>query len=139
MKPRNKVDDIMKKLEEENPNANWKNLITGLVILLLVGIFSIWYFSNNASSGLNILSGGTESLFGSGDVEEANGGNSVVAGAAVDEQGMVVVLEGEGLWQVAERVCGDSEKYNHLADANGYSIWWAPVVPGQELVANCGN
>ncbi len=37
--------------------------------------------------------------------------------------GTTVVQKGEGLWHVAQRVCGDGEKYNVLAGANGLSVW----------------
>ena len=52
------------------------------------------------------------------------------------DESVAVVEEGEGLWHVAERVCGDPEVYNFVAEENGLSVWdW--VAEGQELTVTC--
>lgn len=134
---RQKLNSLMLDVKKDNPNANWKNLVTGLLILVLVGLFSVWYFSN-ASTEAPLF----ENLIESTDNNEVDAQTDDESGEDVKNvvaaEGMVVVGDTEGLWQVAERVCGDGEKYTYLAEANGMSIWFAPVVPGQQLVLDCG-
>lgn len=134
------METLMNRAQKENPNANWRNLVTGVVILVLVGLFSVWYFSSAPQNDvLNNLGTGdidvevTQNGDGSMEGDSMNGENPV------NMEGMVEVLEGEGLWQVAERVCGDGEKYVYLAEENGFSVWWAPIAPGDMLKVNCGT
>lgn len=53
--------------------------------------------------------------------EKAQPGEKGVAPVISGET--TTVQKGEGLWHVAKRVCGDGEKYNVLAAANGLSVW----------------
>lgn len=126
-----KLNSLMSDAKRDNPNANWKNLVTGLLILVLVGLFSVWYFSSTPTDAPFF-----ENLVDTTNTDTSSDDTSSES-VAVDA-GMVVVGETEGLWQVAERVCGDGEKYTYLAEANGMSIWYAPVVPGQQLILDCG-
>jgi hypothetical protein len=121
---------IMEKLKEDNPNANWKNLVTGVVILLLVVVFSVWYFSSNPGGSGN---GDNGDMMLDGDVEGSD--------TAINDAGktIIVVQKGEGLWQVAKRVCGDGEMYNHLARANDLNIFRSELSEGQELILDCGT
>lgn len=121
------LDNFMDEVKKDNPEANWGNLLTGIAILVLIAGFSIWYFGNPTDDRESILS---EILNSNENVEE------VMEEDTMMPEGMVVVEEGEGLWNVAERVCGDGEAYNVLAEANGLTIW-SPVVVGQELVVAC--
>lgn len=136
-----KVDDLVYIIKQENPNANWKNLSTGVGILILVAIFSIWYF-NTSSSDTSLID---ELRRGQGlQVDEdfttnGKGTDSILGMQDVDSQGFVTVQKGEGLWHVAKRVCGEGEKYNHLAAANGLDVRWARLAEGQKLKVDCGN
>jgi len=47
-----------------------------------------------------------------------------------------IVQKGEGLWHVAQRVCGDGEKYNILANANGLNVW-EDLAEGMTLKVVC--
>ena len=115
------LDNFMDEVKKDNPEANWGNLLTGIAILVLIAGFSIWYFGNPAEKRNALLS------------EILNSGENV---ELMDDRGMVTVEAGEGLWHVAERVCGDGEAYNVLAEANGLTVW-SYVDVGQELVAAC--
>lgn len=139
-----KVDDLIYIIKQENPNANWKNLVTGTSILVLVSIFSIWYF--NTSSGDTELveqlrrnpslqveedfttnGKGTDSILGVGTISGA------------DSAEYTIVQKSEGLWHVAKRVCGDGEKYKYMAAANNLDVRWAKLAVGQKLKVDCGN
>lgn len=120
------LDNFMDEVKKDNPEANWGNLLTGIAILVLIAAFSIWYFGNPPGERSDILS---EILNTNENIELVE---EEVFGATV------VVEDGEGLWNVAERVCGDGEAYNVLADANGLTIW-SNVVPGQVLDLVCAN
>ncbi|MBI2620693.1 hypothetical protein HYW61_00515 [candidate division WWE3 bacterium] len=102
-----------------------KNLLTGTVLLVIIATFSVWYFVNRPATR-NILIG-TDSVKSRQPVSAQK--------EAVAE---VEVLEGEGLWQVAERVCGDGEAYNYLAFVNGLSVL-SDLSAGQELKVSCGE
>ena len=123
-----KLDGLMDSLRESNPNANWKNLSTGILILVLVAVFSVWYFGQSGK-GQN---GVDKTLENIGDVVKG------VTGGKDNEEAVkeAVVEEGEGLWHVAQRVCGDGEAYSSLANANGLTVW-SEVYAGQKLVVAC--
>ncbi len=142
----------MANLKKQNPDANWKNLITGVVILVLVALFSVWYFSNDTSPGgsadiVPVTGEQIEELVGTNGEETGNGAveeeqvqvqineQEVVT---TEEGRMAAVLAGESLWKVAERVCGKGEAYVYLAAANGYTVNWAPIKVGQMLKVDCG-
>ena len=118
---------FMKKIKEDNPNANWKNLLTGAGLLALVAVFSVWYFGNQPQKEL------PEALSNLANMVNPTQKQAAEQATVAEE---AEVLEGEGLWQVAQRVCGDGEAYNYLADANGMTIWSAVHV-GQKLKVAC--
>jgi nucleoid-associated protein YgaU len=127
----------------QNPNANWSNLFTGLAVLFIVAIFSYAYFSRtgNQNPTLDLSEalkevqegGGFKTPKPSGKTTEGENvtveDNTPEIPAEPGEKGSewtgktAVVQKGEGLWQVAQRVCGDSEKYNILAAANNLNVW----------------
>lgn len=135
MSAKDSANEFMNKIKEENPDANWTNLLTGLAVILLIVVFSFWYF-NRASQGDFLTEVEVEDGNGETVVEGENGQLSGEEDSPAANE--VVVLEGEGLWQVAERVCGEGERYNFLADANNLTIFTA-VTPGQRLIVACGN
>ncbi|MBT6401535.1 hypothetical protein HN803_01415 [candidate division WWE3 bacterium] len=120
------LNNFMDEVKKDNPEANWGNLLTGIAILVLIAGFSIWYFGNPTEDRENLLS---EILNSGENVEEVMVEETMM-------EGMVAVEAGEGLWNVAERVCGNGEAYNVLAEANELTIW-SPVTVGQELVIAC--
>jgi len=127
----------MAKMKQENPDANWANLLTGVGILVLVAIFSVWYFGS--TDGVEINDSLIEQVGNGSDQGDVSSITTGPNGEIIKlEEGETAVLAGEGLWHVAERVCGDAEKYNYLADANGMSIW-SKVHEGQVLVVSCGE
>ena len=128
MTVRETLDNFMSRIREQNPNANWKNLVSGIIILLLVAGFSIWYF-DNASSLPNLLQNDYDSFVDETNIPTAEDSN---------DPATTVVEAGEGLWQVAERVCGDGEAYVSLSIENDISLW-QPVEVGQVIKINCGN
>jgi hypothetical protein len=123
-----KLNNTMNRIRKENPNANWRNLITGIVILVLLGVFSTWYLSSDQTDG----------LFNDANLDSNNSLIFEDNNSDADNSGVTTVQAGEGLWQVAERVCGRSEAYVYLAEANNMSVWWAPLVVDQELIVDCG-
>ena len=126
------LDNFMEKLKKDNPDANWTNLLTGIGILVLVAVFSVWYFGKNEG---NVFSGS-----GSDDGSQEMQGKS--DDVEVDENGkplsehQVKVQAGEGLWHVSERVCGDGELYNYVANENDLSVW-SSLNEGQILTVTC--
>jgi len=123
------LNKIMEKIKEDNPKANWGNLLTGVGILVLIAFFSVWYFGKTSNdTGLNQI------------INSVKNGtpNAEVKGAKeTPTMNKVEVLSGEGLWQVAERVCGDGEKYNYMSLANNLNLW-SEVKAGQVLNVDCG-
>ncbi len=113
----------MDEIRRENPNATWGNLLTGIGILILIAVFSIWYFGKTPEEQENVF---TDLL----------SRDEIVVEEEEMAEGVVVVEEGEGIWHVAERVCGDGEKYNKIAHDNNLTIW-SYVTPGQELMVTC--
>lgn len=137
---RERVDDLVYEIKQENPNANWRNLLTGITILVLVGVFSIWYFSNSSKEKdlIDQLKKGN-GLQVEGNLATNNSYDDILGATAINEEGMVEVLKGEGLWHVAKRVCGDGEKYKYIADANNMNIHRTKLVPGQMIKIDCGE
>ena len=122
------LNNIMEKIKEDNPKANWGNLLTGIGILVLIAFFSVWYFgkaSNN--TGLNKIIN---------SVRDSTTNTQVKGAEGTSMKNKAEVLSGEGLWQVAERICGDGEKYNYLALANNLNLW-SEVKAGQVLIVDC--
>lgn len=113
------LNNFMAAVRKDNPNANWGNLLTGIAILVLIAGFSIWYFGNTGVEKGGLLN----EIFNGQQTEETN--NS-----------MVTVEAGEGLWQVALRVCGNGELYNRVAEENGLTIW-SKLETGQKLTVTC--
>ena len=117
------LDNFMDEVKRDNPEANWGNLLTGVSILVLIAVFSIWYFGSPSEDRGSFLS------------EILNREEAVIDEGIMNEN-FVLAEAGEGLWHVAERVCGDPELYNFVAEENGLSVWsW--VSEGQELVVTC--
>ncbi len=151
MSLKNKLTTLMNKLEKENPNANWKNLVTGVLLLLTVLAFSTWYFTNNTSTiendtSLSSLSEYLEQDQQNEDVQEEQ--DVSISPEDSENEGTTtevtnytedVVQPGEGLWHFAKRVCGDGEKYNYIADENNLNVHTAKLAPGQKLKVNCGT
>lgn len=144
-----KLNKFMENLKKQNPNASWANLLTGIAVLVMVAVFSYAYFSRSKTQNVTIddsklleqVTKGEESK-GEEQKEEKQESKDQGAGTSTgqekqgDEQKAepgekgaevsaetTVVQKGEGLWHVAQRVCGDGEKYNILAAANGLSVW----------------
>ncbi len=148
-----KLDKFMENLKKQNPNANWANLLTGVAVLVMVAVFSYAYFTKSKTgnmviddsklvkqvtgeeggegkeSGASGEEGGSGTEAGkeaTGPTQDQTGGRT---SAEPGEKGAepatdtTIVQKGEGLWHVAQRVCGDGEKYNILAAANGLSVW----------------
>lgn len=146
-----KLDKFMDSLKKQNPNANWANLLTGVAILVMVSVFSYAYFTKSKTRNVVInddelvkqVAGNENENGGSGSEKETgreSGAESKDAEPAQSPEkspsrpeagekgaepagGVTIVQKGEGLWHVAQRVCGDGEKYNVLAAANGLSVW----------------
>jgi len=119
---RQALNNFMAAVRRENPEANWGNLLTGIVILVLIAAFSIWYFGNTSGNRGGLLS----------DIFNNQGEQT----EKTEKSSVVTVLAGEGLWQVAERVCGDGELYNRVAAENNLTVWSA-LSEGQELTVSC--
>ncbi len=133
-----KLKKVMENLKKQNPNASWANLLTGVAVLVMVAVFSYAYFSRSGSDQASIdinkaleevtkegQDTGQEGQPAGATVEDTAPAISAEPGekGSTDQAETTVVLKGEGLWQVAQRVCGDGEKYNVLASANGLSVW----------------
>jgi hypothetical protein len=136
----NNILDTMKK---QNPNANWGNLFMGLAILVMVAVFSYAYFSRPKDGSVSIDmdkvlqevqkegsdKNTTGRLTNNGQENGSTDGTEEGIPAEPGEKGAAptgmttTVQKGEGLWQVAQRVCGDGEKYSKLAVANGLNVW----------------
>lgn len=145
MSLKTRLTDLMSKMEKENPNANWKNLVTGIALLLVVLVFSTWYFTHNPSPIENDTSLPEISDYINKDQQDTNNQEQSMVN---EDNSMVMekkdytqdeVQPGEGLWQFAKRVCGDGEKYNYIAEENNLNINTAKLVPGQKLKVNCGT
>ena len=135
------VDDIMYQIKNDEIDESTKNLLTGLGILFLVLIFSIWYFYTPAAGR------GTKNLYEDIKKESSAVIEKVTTSKEDSPSGIeevqifeedAIVQPGEGLWTFAERVCGDGESYNYIADANNLNIHWSQLEVGQELKVVCG-
>lgn len=135
-----RIEEFILILKEDNPNANWKNLVTGLVILLMAAVFSIWYFNNPSDQKrlIDQLRRNPSLEVNEDFTTNGKNGNSILSSNNTQPE-YVTVEKGEGLWHVAKRVCGDGEAYNHLADANGLNLHWSRLAVGQRLVVDCGE
>ncbi len=144
-----KLNKFMENLKKQNPNANWANLLTGAAVLVMVAVFSYAYFTKSQTGNVviddsnlvkEVTKGSEKPLEEGAKVETGQPADVAVdVGGSVDRgvetpaeigekgsataSGTTVVQKGEGLWHVAQRVCGDGEKYNVLAAANGLNVW----------------
>lgn len=123
------VSSFVRKTKKQYPGVDWVNLFTGAGILILIVVFSVWYFERERVGGQadevqNILPVVKKAK------EEAK---PKVSGVSSQE---VEVQKGEGLWHVAQRVCGDTELYNYVALENGLSHK-ARLEVGQKLRVSC--
>jgi len=148
-----KLNKFMENLRKQNPNANWANLLTGVAVLVMVAVFSYAYFTKSKTGNMviddsKLVKQVTGEEDGEGKESGVSGeeeGAGTEAGKEATEPtqsqttdqttvepgekgaepvtGTTVVQKGEGLWHVAQRVCGDGEKYNVLAVANGLNVW----------------
>lgn len=119
-----KLNMIMEKIKKQNPNANWANLLTGVAVLVMVAVFSYAYFTK--SKGGNVVIDDSKLVEQVTKEQPANTVDTTTPTpfeTAVPAEETTVVQKGEGLWHVAQRVCGDGEKYNVLANANGLNVW----------------
>lgn len=135
----NKINELVTLLKRENPNASIKNLVTGIVILVLVAVFSVWYFNSTPSdkSFINELRRGTPPQLP--DLVEESAEEVSARESIFGTSDYVTVEKGEGLWHVAKRACGDGEKYRFLAKANNLNIHRAKLAVGQQLILDCGE
>ena len=129
------LDDFLLEIKKENPSANFRSLITGIVILFMVGTFSIWYFAkSNDPQSAKVLFESNGAYDASLTLqEESLFGNEKY----IPEIEYATVEKGEGLWHVAKRVCGDGEDYKYIASANGLNIHRTKLSVGQKLVVTC--
>jgi hypothetical protein len=142
-----RLNKIMATIKKQNPNANWANLLTGVAVLVMVAVFSYAYFTKSKGGNVviddsnlvkQITNEGPANSIEENNADETTGNEAATPGpndtsgeipAEPGEKGAApvgdttVVQKGEGLWQVAQRVCGDGEKYNVLAAANGLNVW----------------
>lgn len=127
-----RLNKIMGSIKKQNPKANWANLLTGVAVLVMVAVFSYAYFTK--SKGGNTVIDDSNLLEQVTKEQPANTVDTTTPSetgvpAETGEKGATpvgdttVVQKGEGLWHVAQRVCGDGEKYNVLANANGLNVW----------------
>ncbi len=134
-----KFDELVDIIKKENPNASFKNLVTGIVILVLVSVFSVWYFNSTPSDKTfinELRRGSTPQL---PDLVENSEEEVLAKDSVFDTSEYVTVEKGEGLWHVAKRACGDGEKYKYLAKANNLNIHRARLSVGQQLILDCGE
>lgn len=134
-----RLNKIMESIKKQNPNANWANLLTGVAVLVMVAVFSYAYFTRSKGGNVviddsklleevtkeNKTDGTTDNEL---DTTKSSDTNAEIPAEAGEKGATLVgettvVQKGEGLWHVAQRVCGDGEKYNVLANANGLNVW----------------
>ncbi len=134
LKIQEKANQFIADIKKQNPDANWANLFTGIGILVMLAVFSIWYFSNSNTINLEQLD--------QKDTDQSANDTKVKTDTSKDasknqlKADETTVNAGEGLWQVAERVCGDGEKYVALAQGNGLTEW-SELYTGQVLKIIC--
>lgn len=118
-----KLNAVMAKIKKQNPNANWANLLTGVAVLVMVAVFSYAYFTK--SKGGNVIIDDSKLVEQVTKEQPANtvDETTIPSETSIPAEETTVVQKGEGLWHVAQRVCGDGEKYNVLANANGLNVW----------------
>lgn len=126
------LSNIMNELKSQNPMATWKNVFLGFAVVMLVVVSSLIYFNKLASN--TVATDATKQI----EVEKPQIPENTPLNVEKEEveEEFTTVLEGEGLWNVAERVCKDGEKYVVLAQANGLDSE-AAVTPGQKLLVKC--
>lgn len=127
-----KLDSAMGELKEQNPMSSWKNLFLGVSVVMLVILSSLVYFNKLAANA--IVEDKTKEIEISKPSTTLKPKNEKTLTKKDDVY--TNVLEGEGLWNVAERVCKDGEKYVILAQANGLYPE-SEVVLGQKLLVKC--
>jgi hypothetical protein len=125
-------------LKEKNPNANVKNLVAGVVFLLVAILFSGWLLMSQSGSDTNPEEGGIldsffESLANDSDEESTENQDQ---NANTETEGMEEVLPGEGLYSFSERVCGFGEFYPQIAELNNLDMN-ANLEVGQMLSFSC--
>lgn len=132
-----KLNKIMESIKKQNPNANWANLLTGVAVLVMVAVFSYAYFTKSKGGNMviddsKLVEQVAKEKAENASVESNPAETSTTTPEVTAESGekgptivgdTAVVQKGEGLWDVAQRVCGDGEKYNVLASANGLNVW----------------
>ena len=133
LKIQEKIMGFVDDLKKQNPDANWANLFTGVGILVMLAVFSIWYFSNSNTINLEQLGQESVEQKSNEDAKKMDAEDTKMDQVKANE---TTVTEGEGLWQVAERVCGDGEKYVELANGNGLTEW-SELHTGQVLKVVC--
>lgn len=122
---------VMNELKSQNPMATWKNVFLGFAVVMIVVVSSLIYFNKLASNALTTDT--TKQI----EVEKPQIPDNTPLNVKKEvEKEFTTVQEGEGLWNVAERVCQDGEKYVVLAQANGLDSE-AAVTPGQKLLVKC--
>lgn len=121
-------------MQKKNTGTNGASLFTGIALLIMVAAFSYEYFSKGRVGNTvklpssEVLAGNTSTLQETSDTIE-NSTPSVLPETTTVEKG-------EGLWQVAQRICGDGEKYNLIAQANNLNVWEG-LIEGMTLKVVC--
>ena len=134
LKIQEKVLQFIADVKKQNPDANWANLFTGIGILVMLAVFSIWYFSNSNTINLEQLD--QKNIEQKDNNKTLDGETPKTSGENKAKENETTVNAGEGLWQVAERVCDDGERYVALARGNGLTEW-SELYTGQVLKIVC--
>jgi hypothetical protein len=121
---------VMNELKVQNPMATWKNVFLGFAVVMLVVASSLIYFNKLAAN--SVVQDSTKEI----ETQKPAAPKTETPEVKVEKDEYTTVLEGEGLWNVAERVCNDGEKYVVLAEANDLNSESA-VSAGQKLLVKC--
>ncbi|MBI4091272.1 hypothetical protein HY419_00805 [candidate division WWE3 bacterium] len=71
-------DDIIKEIQKFNSKANWSNLASGIILLLILAGGTLWFFTKNGSNRStndvlnveNLGTGGTKETLGESKSED---------------------------------------------------------------------
>lgn len=100
-------------IRRRKPNEVAIGMLVGILIIVALAVFSVYSGNTNFQSDLQT----PEDL-------------------SITEPNTVTVERGEGLWQIAQRVCGDGHFYDQVAKENGLAIN-SSLETGQVLKVTC--
>ena len=127
----------MSELQDQNSIASWKNFLVGFCVVMFVVFASLAYFNNLTANALKPSPSAKDVKTTKEKISpNVKGSTSQKNSQLQDKAVYTTVLEGEGLWNVAERVCKNGEKFVKLAEANKLGID-ASVETGQRLLIKC--